>query len=256
MFETPEYLSPSSITTYRECPMKFKFSRIDRIVEPPTWHTHIGTFVHEVLEHFYQLDAEARTIDSVKAMATERSNTSEWEAQVTALEKPMGSIVDFKKTAFECMTNLWKIEDPQQTELINMEYELFTDVEGVRMKGYVDRFLYDEDDGKLIISDYKTGAIPNPKFKSEDEKYFQLLAYALMFESADQEETSKLQLLYLKHSENHEISVTPVKLAVARGVIVETKEAIDQACATENFACNKTRLCDWCFHKPYCPAHQ
>ena len=115
MFETPEYLSPSSITTYRECPMKFKFSRIDRIVEPPTWHTHIGTFVNEVLEHFYQLDAEARTIDSVKAMATERWNTSEWEAQVTALEKPMGSIVDFKKTAFECMTNLWKIEDPQQT---------------------------------------------------------------------------------------------------------------------------------------------
>jgi RecB family exonuclease len=50
--------------------------------------------------------------------------------------------------------------------------------------------------------------------------------------------------------------VTPVKLAVARGVIVETKEAIDQACATEKFACNKTKLCDWCFHKSYCPAHQ
>jgi hypothetical protein len=54
----------------------------------------------------------------------------------------------------------------------------------------------------------------------------------------------------------HEISVTPVKLAVARGVIVETKEAIDEACATEKFACNKTKLCDWCFHKSYCPAHQ
>ncbi|MSV58070.1 MAG: exodeoxyribonuclease V subunit beta, partial [Actinobacteria bacterium] len=40
MLETPEYLSPSSIATYRDCPMKFKFSRIDRIVEPPTWQTH------------------------------------------------------------------------------------------------------------------------------------------------------------------------------------------------------------------------
>lgn len=255
MLETPEYLSPSSIATYRDCPMKFKFSRIDRIVEPPTWQTHLGTFVHEVLEHFYQLDGDARTVESVKATATERWTVGEWEAKVNELEKKFGTITEFKKSAFECMTNLWKIEDPQQTELIGMEYELFTDVEGVRMKGFVDRFLFD-DDGKIIISDYKTGAIPNPRFKSDDDKYFQLLAYALMFESADQEEASKLQLLYLKHSTNHEISVTPVKLAIARGVIVETKEAIDQACATEKFACNKTKLCDWCFHKPYCPAHQ
>ena len=40
------------------------------------------------------------------------------------------------------------------------------------------------------------------------------------------------------------------------GTATNGKEAIDQACATENFACNKTKLCDWCFHKPYCPAHQ
>lgn len=255
MFEAPEYLSPSSISTYRECPMKFKFSRIDRIVEPPTWHTHIGTFVHEVLEHFYQLDADERTVDAVKAMATARWNASDWETQVTALEKPLGSIIDFKKTAFECMTNLWKIEDPQNTELDGMEYELWAQVDGVQLKGFVDRFVFGED-GKVIISDYKTGAIPNPKFKTDDDKYFQLLTYALMLQEADQEETSKLQLLYLKHSVNHEIAVTPVKLAVARGVIVETKEAIDLACATEKFACNKTRLCDWCFHKSYCSAHQ
>ena len=234
--------------------MKYKFSKIDKIQEPPTWFTHLGTFVHEVLEHFYQLDASERTVDTVRATATSRWQESDWEAQVLALIKPMGSIADFKNAAFECMTNLWIIEDPQQTELTGMEHEVLANIDGVELKGYIDRFIIG-DDGNVIISDYKTGAIPNPRFKSEDDKFFQLLVYALMLQEADQEETSKLQLLYLKHSANHEMTVTPVRLAVARGVIVETKELIDKACETGEFACNTSKLCDWCFHKSYCPAH-
>jgi len=234
--------------------MKYKFSKIDKIPEPPTWFTHLGTFVHEVLEHFYQLDASERTVDTVRATATSRWQESDWEAQVLALTKPMGSVADFKKAAFECMTNLWIIEDPQQTELTGMEHEVLANIDGVELKGYIDRFIIG-DDGNVIISDYKTGAIPNPRFKSEDDKFFQLLVYALMLQEADQEETSKLQLLYLKHSANHEMTVTPVRLAVARGVIVETKELIDKACETGEFACNTSKLCDWCFHKSYCPAH-
>ena len=254
MFEAPAYLSPSSIGTFRDCPMKFKFSRIDRLSEPPTWAIHVGTFVHEVLEHFYQLDAHERTLESVKAMATERWKASDWETQVNELIKPEGTIVDFKRQAFECMKNLWKVEDPQSTELVGMEHEIDADIDGVRMRGFIDRFTFD-DEGQVIISDYKTGNVPNPKFKSEDDKFFQLTTYALMMQEADQETTSKLQLLYLKLGQKHEMTVTPVKLNIARGVIVETKEMIDASCASENFSCNVTKLCDWCFFKPQCPAH-
>ena len=254
MLEAPAYLSPSSIGTFRDCPMKFKFSRIDRISEPPTWATHLGSFVHEVLENFYQLDADQRTIDMVRAMAAERWKVSDWETQVNQLVKPEGTIVDFKKAAFECMTNLWKLEDPQDTELDGLEHEVLADIDGVSMKGYIDRFIFDEN-GSVIISDYKTGKVPNPKFKSEDDKFFQLITYALMLQEADQEETSKVQLLYLKVAQKHEVAVTPVKLNIARGVIVETKEMIDASCASGEFACNVTKLCDWCFFKSQCPAH-
>ena len=115
--------------------MKYKFSKIDKIQEPPTWFTHLGTFVHEVLEHFYQLEASERTVDTVRATATSRWQESDWEAQVSALIKPMGSIADFKKAAFECMTNLWSIEDPQQTELTGMEHEVLANIDGVQLKG-------------------------------------------------------------------------------------------------------------------------
>jgi putative RecB family exonuclease len=122
------------------------------------------------------------------------------------------------------------------------------------MKGYIDRFHID-DSGLVVIGDYKTGKIPNPRFKSEDDKFFQLFSYALMLQESDQEETSRVELLYLKDGVRHDVTVTPVKLAIARGTIVETKEAVDAACESGRFECNVTKLCDWCFFKPQCPAH-
>ena len=235
--------------------MKFKFSRIDRILEPPSWATHVGSFVHEVLEHFYQLDASERTIETVRSLAGERWRVSDWETKVNELEKLTGSIREFKAQSLDCLVNLWKVENPQETELDGMEHEVWAAIDGVQMKGFIDRFIFDEE-GRLIIADYKTGKIPNPKFTNEDEKFFQLLVYALMLQEADQEETSKCQWLYLQHAAVHEVAVTPVKLSTARQVIVSTKEGVDSACASEKFDCNVTRLCDWCHYQSICPAHQ
>ena len=191
----------------------------------------------------------------MRALAADRWRESDWETKVSALEKPNGSIKDFKTQSFTCLTNLWKVEDPRETELDGMEHEVLAEVSGVQMKGFIDRFVFDES-GRLVIGDYKTGKIPNPKFTSEDDKFFQLLVYALMLQEADQEETAKVQLLYLQHAAVHEVAVTPVKLTTARDVIVQTKEGVDAACAKESFDCNVTRLCDWCFYQSICPAHR
>ena len=254
MITPPDYLSPSSIGTYRQCPQKFKLSRIDRIQEPPTWATHLGTFVHDVLEHLYQEEPDTRNVETVRALAAQRWAAGDWQAAVEALETKQGSIADFKKQAFSCMTNLFQIEDPVNTEFDGMEHEVNAEVEGVRLKGYIDRFMF-TDDG-IVISDYKTGKIPNERFTSEDDKFFQLLAYALMLEASDQETTSKVQLLYLAKPVVHELAATPVKLSIAKGTIVETKEGVDASCATGEFHCNTGKLCDWCFYKKTgdCPA--
>jgi len=250
----PAYLSPSSIGTYRQCPQKFKLSRIDRISEPPTWYTHLGTFVHDVLEHMYQQDPDQRTIEHVRTLATQRWADGDWQTQVEALTEKPGTIADFKKQAFGCMSNLFTLEDPANTEFDGMEHEVSATVEGVALKGFIDRFMFG-DDG-IVISDYKTGKVPNERFTSEDDKFFQLLAYALMLQEADQEETSKVQLLYLAKPVVHELSVTPVKLSIAKGTIVETKEGVDASCDSGEFHCNVGKLCDWCFYKKTgdCPA--
>ena len=53
VLELPKHLSASSITTYEQCPLRFRFSRIDRIPEPTTEAMILGTFVHEILEIMY-----------------------------------------------------------------------------------------------------------------------------------------------------------------------------------------------------------
>ncbi|MGA0204400.1 MAG: PD-(D/E)XK nuclease family protein, partial [Ilumatobacteraceae bacterium] len=80
MLTPPAYLSPSSIGTYRDCPQKFKFSRIDGLKEPPTWATHLGTYVHDDLEHLYQLEPDDRTSDVLRTLAGERWQARDWES--------------------------------------------------------------------------------------------------------------------------------------------------------------------------------
>lgn len=257
MFTPPKYLSPSAIRTFQDCPQRFKLGRFDNIKEPPTWHTHLGNFVHEVLEHLYQLPHEDRNVESLRSLAGRLWTDKDWETKVSALAEPLGSIKDFKVAAFKNMTNLWNLEDPAETDLDDMEMTVDAEIEGVRLRGIIDRVAIN-DEQSAVISDYKTGKIPNPKFDTEDKTFFQLLAYALLLEAADGVPTERLELLYLAHSTKLEMEVTPVKLSIAKGTIVETKENLDAACSSGEFVCNVTVLCDWCHYKKIgvCPAHQ
>ncbi len=257
MFTPPAYLSPSSINTFVQCPLKFKINKFDNIKEPPSWATHLGSFTHEVLEHLYQLDPDDRTVENLKTLAADVWASSEWEQQVLSLAEPQGDIKQFKIAAFKNMTNLWQLEDPSETELDGMEEDVDAVIDGVAMKGRIDRYIV-ADDGSLIISDYKTGKVPNPKFNDENKQFFQLLAYAAMLKESAQLETSQLELLYLTASTKHTLAVTPVKLDTARRLIVDTKTSLDSACDSGEFTANVSKLCDWCHFKKInvCPAHK
>lgn len=256
VLEVPAHLSPSSIKLFRDCPQKYKLAYIDKIKEPPKWHLHLGSFVHEVLEHLYALPASDRTVDAIRSIAKTRWEEHGWIDRVESLDEKKGSLADFKREAFEAMTNLWHIEDPTVTHLDDMERKVRVDVDGVTMSGIIDRLAFE--DGLAVISDYKTGKIPNPRFEngSDEAKFFQLLAYALMLEALDQRSTSRVELLYLSQKTRHTLEVTPTHLAVARGTIVETREAIDASATSGEFHCNVTKLCDWCHYKSTgdCPA--
>ena len=256
MLKSPKYLSPSSISLFRGCPQKFKLSYIDKIKEPPSWHTVLGSFVHEVLEYLYKEDPKNRTQEELKRIATDRWSNHGWAEKGNDLAEKLDTVAGFKRSAFEAMINLWELEDPTTTILEGQEVEVLTEIEGVALKGYIDRIALDTD-GKVVISDYKTGKVPDSKYVSDNEKWFQLIAYALMLKEAHRKTTSTLELYYLSKKVKHSVVVTQEHLGNAQQVIVRTRKGIDESCKSGEFTCNVTNLCNWCYYKKIdvCPAH-
>ena len=249
-------LSASAISKFLECPQKYKFSYIDEIKEPPSWQMHLGSFVHEVLEHLYKQPADQRNHETLKEIAAKMWNESNWPAKIEALPEKLGSLGDFKRSAFEAMTNLWALEDPSAVELDHIELKITTSIDGVQMLGFVDRIASDPD-GSVVISDYKTGKIPDPRFNSDDQKWFQLLLYAAMYEATTGKLAKRLEYYYLAKNTKHALEVSDEKLRIAKEVVVNVRRGIDEASSSEEFSCNVTNLCNWCHYKKIgiCPAH-
>lgn len=247
MLQAPPHLSPSSINTFHQCPLKFKFNKIDGMTEPPTVHTLLGNFVHDILENLYLLPTDERTIDTARFIARNK-----WEEHYESATKFLKlNNRDFRWKAWWCVENLWKLENPQETDLVDVEREVFGSIEGVTVKGFIDRFKK-SDDGSLIIEDYKTGKIPDKRFM--DDKFLQLFIYAVMLKELGVGETKEVSLIYLTGPKVLSAPVSGDILKTTVDKIVTTKSLIDQYCEDENFPAKPSGLCNWCNFKKICPS--
>lgn len=247
--QPPQYLSPSSINTFQQCPLRFKYSRIDGIREPATEATLLGNFVHDVLEHLYLASPNDRTIGLARGLARQLWESS-YAEQVVHLVKA-DKLNDFRWRAWFCIENLWKIEEPAKASFEGVETEVNSDVNGVTIKGFIDRFER-LDNGSIAISDYKTGKVPSKAY--EDDKFTQLFIYALLLETMGVGKVDNVELIYLKGPKRLARAVQPKDLQTIQTLITETKEQIDARCNAEYFEPKQSQLCSWCHFKPVCPA--
>jgi putative RecB family exonuclease len=248
-FTPPPHLSPSSIGTFKQCPLKFKYNKIDGITDDPTEATLMGNFVHDVLEELYKQEPDFRTQSEAKKIAAYLWANS-WEQRVIPWVRGEEKIRLFRWNSWWCIENLWKIENPLELLPTGLEHELNGKIGGVQIKGFIDRFSPFED--SFVISDYKTGKTPKPKWVSD--KFFQLLVYAHLLDSLGYGKAKQVELLYLKDGVKYQHKVTEEDLASVEETIVTVKNQIDAKCETEEFEPIKSVLCGWCSYKTICPA--
>lgn len=248
-YTPPPHLSPSSIGTFEQCPLKFKYSKIDMLTDDPTDATLLGNFVHDVLENLYHLDAVDRTKNSAKQIASDLW-TDGWSDRVTPWVKGDETLRLFRWKSWWCIENLWKIENPQELNPSGLEHELNGDIAGVRIKGFIDRF--SSEGFGYVISDYKTGKTPKANWVKD--KFFQLLVYSHLLKSTGVGNAEKVELLYLKDGVSFQTEVTKEMLKEVEDKVVSVKERIDLSCENESFQPNKSILCDWCSFRKVCPA--
>lgn len=264
--EVPAYLSPSSIETFQICPLKYKLSRIDHLSDPPTEATVLGNYVHDALEELLKLDPLERTESAAKSILsriwTEPVDPSNpeavsWGEQASRLIPTEEDMRKFRWRAWWCVENYFKMEDPQQVEYGGLETSLaypetgeLVRVDGVPVKGFVDRWDYDGDGFNIV--DYKSGKSPQPRY--QQKKFQQLLIYATAMQTLLDMEPHHMSLMYVKDALTLTQEVTPVAIRKTEMMVSGTYSKIEQYCAAGEFPAVTNPLCNWCSYKSICPA--
>jgi putative RecB family exonuclease len=247
----PDYLSASSLATFKQCPLKFKFSKIDRIPDPSNQWAILGNFVHDILEDLYRLPSDMRTMDSARQLARELWE-SKWQREATSsLRGDTEKIRQFRWSAWWCVENLWRLEDPTFVSPMGMETEVTGKIGGVTMRGYVDRYSQTEGSLMLTVTDYKTGKVPRVDL---DEKFAQLIIYAKLLSEMGIGDADHVELLYLKEGVRLKKEIKQSDLSRVVEEIQEVQAGIQSRCEVGSFEPKTSGLCHFCSYKRICPA--
>ena len=247
-------LSPSRASDFMQCPLLYRFRVIDKLPEPPSPAAARGTLVHSVLERLFDLPAAERTLEAAAAMVE-----PQWQALVEA-EPELASLVDGSEPGalkgwFEesvALIERWfTLEDPTRLEPAERELYVETDLDGLTLRGYVDR-LDVAPTGEVRVVDYKTGRSPSELF--EAKALFQMKFYALVLWRLRGEVPRMLQLVYLGNSEMVRYSPDEADLLATERKLKALWQAIERAASTGDWRPSTSRLCDWCDHRQLCPA--
>ncbi len=248
----PPILSPSAISTYRNCPLKFKLEKIDKRYGPGTKESLAGSFVHEILEYLFKdEEPENRTLETARRISKERWDR-EWKSKVSKVVIGEKEQNDFKWMSWRFVEGYFKMEDPTKIRPVGLERWVDGDViGGIRVRGIIDRLL--EEDGKLIIQDYKTGKTPRDS-RWEEDRIFPLMIYADLTELKTGKGVSRMDLLYIASGTVISYEPTTENREAMYSRVTETYDSIAEACQTGEFPTGKSKLCDWCNFKAECPA--
>src|SRR5487761_1270313 len=159
-FELPRSLSPSKVSTFRDCALAFRFSAIDRLAEPSTPATAKGTLVHRALERLFwnhqagTRSAEAAHLELAAAWEELREDPDFADLNMSEAESD-----DFVSDAASLVDGYLRLEDPDRVDMIGVELTLEANLGGLCLRGIIDR-LDRTEDGELVVVDYKTGRVP------------------------------------------------------------------------------------------------
>lgn len=248
----PPALSASRAKEYLQCPLKFRYSVVDGIPQPPTVATVKGNVVHDVLENLFLLPPASRTASSAKGMLPQAWKSAlAKDSQVRGLFADETVLAEAKLDTEGLIDGYFQLEKPQNLQPKGREQFLDARLpSGLLLRGIVDR-IDEAPDGALRVVDYKTGRAPSPRFIND--ALFQMRFYALLLRQAWRI-PRRLQLLYLRTQNVLTLDPDPRDIAVFEGEVDDLWNQIESDARRETFEARTSRLCDWCPYQADCPA--
>jgi len=246
----PTSLSPSRVESFLSCPLAFRFSSIEKLPDLPSVATTRGSLVHRALELLFLEPAAQRTAQALDRSVATAIDEYRTHPDFTLLALDDDQTASFDADCRELAANYLTMEDPTTIRDIGLELRLEAAVGDLTLRGIIDRLELD-DDGELIVTDYKTGRAPSPNW--ERKSLSGLNFYAFLCESIFGKRPAAIRLMYLKSGET--ITATPTtqstKFLTTRTSAVY--KAVASACERDDFRPRQSALCNYCSYQQWCP---
>jgi RecB family exonuclease len=246
--------SYSRISTFEQCPLKFKLKYIDKL--PPDIKEFIEGFlgrkVHESLEWLYN-NVNNGIIPSLDELLEYYINSwnNEFKEEIKIVKNSENSENYFNK-GIKILIDYFLKHRPFKENTIAIEKKIMLNLDknGIyKLQGYIDRLVYNKEDKIYEIHDYKTS--DSMKTREDLLKDKQLALYSIGVKElfCDAEEIN-LIWHFLSFNEKIVLKTTNEKLQDLKKEVINLIEKIE---STEEFKPNPSSLCGWCEFRSYCP---
>ncbi len=272
--------TPTRLTTWLDCPRRYRMSYLDRPVPPkgPPWaHNSLGASVHNALAGWWRLPLPRRTVQAAGALVTQG-----WIGEGFASEAQSARYRDWARSLVEDYVHGL---DPSD-EPVGVERTVATRTDKIAVSGRIDRLdarprsarisetsteETSADDAapaegtELVVVDYKTG---RHLLSVDDARSSLALAlYALAASRALRRECRRVELHHLPSGQvlawEHTEETLQRHLRRAEDIADECAEADERMRASlprekydEVFPPRTGPACGWCDYRRSCPAGQ
>jgi len=237
----PLYLSPTSISVFKQCHQRYKFLYIDglgREYGRPKPYFTMANHVHATLRDFLSIrPVEARTPSAIEKLL--RRNWRRYRVGFRDRD-------DEAKWVQKALTQLRAFVETQDiaVEPLMMEESLEVEITpGLILRCRVDR-VDRQADGSLHIIDYKTGKV------ADEIDWTQLQLHAFVVSTRLPWPVSRISYLYLGSSSTQTITISPEDLRHAHWSVLNTARKVRHA---KKFLPNPGLWCSTCDFISICP---
>ena len=247
--------SHSSLSTYEQCPAKYKFSYLDGITKPYEGiESFVGRRVHEALQFIYN-EVTSGQLPFFDAVAEFYSKCwgNKFHDGVKIIKKRF-SFDHYFSIGRDCLRRYYRRHKPFNQPVKETDYSIvfkLDENDDFKMKGILDR-LDNLGDGRWEIHDYKTSN--RLMSKAEADKNRQLALYQIGIQKEfEKVESMELVWHFLQQGKEVRSERTGTQLEKLKKQIRKQVNEIRELSSKGGlFRPVETPLCNWCFYWEEC----